>query len=88
MIRLALTVALAAAPAHSWYPSSCCKEHDCAPILCHEIQQVERGYEYRGMVIARYAVQVSEDELCHACIASGGMTGKSFLRCLFLAPGT
>ena len=50
--------------AHSWYPASCCREGDCAPIDCAALAIIIAAGEIDGELVKQ-----SQDEQCHLCRA-------------------
>lgn len=70
----------ASAPAHDWYPSSCCGGHDCGPIPGTDLKMEATGWLVRqtGEVIPFTAAHKSKDQRFHRCVYNGKT------RCLFV----
>ena len=48
-----LSLALAIWLTHSWYPESCCAGHDCNPVPCEDLSELNDGsVRYRGSASA------------------------------------
>lgn len=52
--------------AHSWYPSQCCSDRDCAPVPCADLERMIRSGE-----VDQKTVRDSPDEECHLCTNPG-----------------
>jgi hypothetical protein len=70
------------APAHEWYPPSCCSGGDCAPIAEQRVRATPTGY----LVDEKFPVKHSEvrksmDGRYHGCFPK-----PTELRCFFAPP--
>ena len=77
-------IALMTAPkarAHSWYPSHCCSERDCAPLEASRVWALNNGgYVIDGKFhVAADKALDSPDGTYHACFAFNG----TMLNCFF-----
>lgn len=74
----------AAAPAHEWYPPSCCGGTDCQPVECESLREEDHGALSYSPREAAYPPQLpqsyrferekvlpSHDARCHVCINAG-----------------
>lgn len=77
-----LVLALAtAAQAHSWYPSECCSDRDCAPVPASTVREAPEGFTIlpQGDFVPRGKEKFSPDGAYHVCrYPSGGLI------CLFV----
>jgi hypothetical protein len=67
--------------AHSWYPSECCSDRDCAPVLANTIREAPEGFYVlpQGDFVERGKEKYSPDGEYHVCrYPSGGLI------CLFV----
>jgi hypothetical protein len=91
---LGLTVAFAAA--HSWYPSECCHDVDCAPV--ESISQVQpadgsapllRVTSSVGTIVipAGFPARHSKDHRMHICLSYDEFGSRALL-CWFVPPST
>jgi hypothetical protein len=46
LLIIAALVPIIPAPAHSWYPLSCCGNMDCFPVACDQLVQTASGWLY------------------------------------------
>jgi hypothetical protein len=61
-----LSLALAIWLAHSWYPESCCAGHDCNPVPCEDLSELNDGsVRYRQLIFPKNKVWPSKDSQCH-----------------------
>src|SRR5207247_1773110 len=69
-LLLAALVAAIPAPAHSWYPLSCCGNMDWFPVACDQLVETVSGWLYvpTGNLFNREQVQPSRNQHCHACL--------------------
>ena len=84
------------AMAHSWYPSECCQQIDCAPVDS-VTRLVPKGggpaellvTSKHGTVIipAGFPVRESRDGRIHICMGYGPFGSRELL-CLFMPPST
>lgn len=84
MVWGALLIAALIVPAHSWYPSECCSDKDCAIVQGWRVQVTSSGgyvLDSRWNIAASVA-KVSPDENYHACIRNGQVV------CFFAPRGT
>jgi hypothetical protein len=76
------------APSGWSYPISCCSTHDCRPVACDALEEIEDGKVRdieHGQVYERTMVQSSGDHHCHVCTRGGAPTGAPI--CAFTVNG-
>ena len=85
-----------------WYDGQCCNEHDCRPVELGELTFAfvngEAGWQvdYEGQSqwipeiengVRNRRLRQSQDNQNHICRGQrSDFTGKSFVRCLYIAP--
>src|SRR5262245_18370937 len=66
-----------AAAAHSWYDENCCRDKDCHPVPCEQIEKLREGYLWRDAatkhthLFPKDRLKASHDEACHVCVSPG-----------------
>ena len=86
-----LSLALAIWLAHSWYPESCCAGHDCNPVPCEDLSELNDGrVRYRQLIFPKNKVWSSKDSQCHVCIfrRSPKIGNTESPICVFVQQGT
>jgi hypothetical protein len=55
--------------AHSWYPSDCCSDRDCAPHDSADIEEKPEGFTIKstGEFVERSKAKVAPDDQFHVC---------------------
>lgn len=75
------------APAHDWYPASCCNEQDCRPYPSSFVTRGPDGWRlHDGTVVPFEAARPSPDRQFHRCDWSNGKMIIMGSPC-FWAPG-
>lgn len=57
--------------AHSWYPTECCSDKDCAPVAESEIKDGGSTFIYKGIHFPKRDAKVSPDDKYHVCYRNG-----------------
>jgi hypothetical protein len=81
-----LASGISAAPAHEWYPISCCSDKDCHALKEESGETVTESADgwrlWDGRVIARGIAKLSPDRQFHLC-----ETPTKTIICFFAPPG-
>ncbi len=79
---------------HDWYPLECCsgdsRTGDCRPIPCEQIEQIDDGVSWGGLVFRGSMIRTTRDADCHVCTGRAnfpdGTVRPAFPHCIFLRP--
>jgi hypothetical protein len=86
LVSASLVLGSSTAPAHDWYPTSCCSDRDCrAPIEENgeTVTEVVPGWKlWDGRIIERSRARLSPDRRFHLCETPGHR-----VICFFAPPG-